>query len=371
MTDAVATTAPPAGAALAAQPVSALFLGIDVFRGVAVALVVVLHASGAALPALAEGSTSASTLALWMQFLNRALQFVVPAFLLISAALLTHSLLARPDLGRYFKRRVGRGAWPYLLWSVIFICWYVWRGERPAEELSDPSRWLFYLGYGKASFHLYFLLVALELYLVLPLLLPLARRRPSIGVTLLTGLGLQGLAYVLNATLFDFRFPASTLLWYLAPVILGVGIGARLGEFQGWWRRRRVWWLAGLAISAALYLPQGLALIGGQEVVTWAYSLSHWLYSTLASVALLALSLRLARVPRLGALLAGLGVLSMPVYLLHPIVIQLLGDLGFPGGLGAFLGVFGVMILVSLSLPWLIGRAVQGTRFSDVLFGRS
>ena len=350
----------------AAQPTAALPLGIDVFRGVAVALVVVLHASGNVLGALTAGSTSA----LWTQLLNRALQFVVPAFLLISAALLTQSLLARPDLGRYFRRRALRGAWPYLLWSVFFVFWYVWRGERPAAELGDPARWLFYLGYGKASFHLYFLLVALELYLAVPLLLPLARRRPTIGAALLIGLGVQGLAYVLNATLLDFRFPASTLLWYLAPVLVGVGIGARLGEFSDWWRRQCWWWLGGLLLGAALYLPQGLALVGGKDVVSWTYSLSHWLYSTLASVALLALSLRLARVPRLGAGLASLGVLSMPVYLLHPICIQLLGDLGFPAGLGAFAGMFALIIAVSLGVPWLIGRAVQGTRLSGVLFGR-
>ncbi len=341
-------------------------LGLDVFRGVAVALVVVLHVSGSVLPALAEGSTSA----LWTQSLNRALQFVVPAFLMLSAALLTYSLLARPDLGRYLKRRALRGAWPYLLWSVIFVFWYVWRGERPAAELSDPARWLFYLGYGKASFHLYFLLVALELYLALPLLLPLARRRPGIGVALLLGLGVQVAAYLLNAAVFDFRFPASTLLWYLAPVLVGVGIGARLDEFPEWWRRRRLWWLAGLVLGAALYLPQGLALVSGGEVVSWSYSLSHWLYSTLASVALLALSLYLARVPRLGAALASLGMLSMPVYLLHPICIQLLGDLGIPGGLGAFLGMFALMTTVSLGLPWLLGRVLQGTKLSDVLFGR-
>lgn len=87
-------------------------------------------------------------------------------------------------------------------------------------------------------------------------------------------------------------------------------------------------------------------------------------------MALLALSLYLARVPRLGAALASLGVLSMPVYLLHPICIQLLGDLGIPGGLGAFLGMFALMTTVSLGLPWLLGRVLQGTKLSDVLFGR-
>lgn len=344
----------------------ALSTGINVFRGLAVVLVVLLHASGTALPALIGGSTASCA----MQFLNRALQFVVPAFLFISAALLTRSLLARPDLGRYVQRRVLRGLWPYLLWTGLFALWYVWRGERPAGELLDPARWWFWLAYGKASFHLYFLLVALQLYLILPLLLPLARRAPPIGLTLGLGLGVQALVYILNVVWFDLRFPASTVLWYLAPVLLGVGVGARLDAFPAWWRRHRVWWLAALAVSAALYLPQGVALVSGETVVAWSYSLSHWLYSTLAGVALLALSLRLGRVPRLSPLLAGLGLFSMQIYLLHPIVLQLFGDVGFPGHLGAFAGVFALLVAVGTLLPWLVGRLLQGSRLGDLLFGR-
>ena len=349
-------------------PASTLNTGLDAFRGLTILAVVLHHASGLALAQAQAGSTTALLLGL----LNRTLHFVVPAFLMLSAALLTASLLRRPDLGRYFRRRVLRGVWPYLLWTGLYALWYVWRGDRPASDLADPARWLFYLEYGKASFHLYFLLVALELYLILPLLLPLARRRPTIGWALALGFAAQVVVYALNAAFFHFRFPASTVVWYLAPIVLGVAVGARLETFAAWWARRWGWVMAGLALATALYIPQAVTYIDGGAVIAWTYSLGNWAYTTLASLTVLALSLSLARArPRLAAPFAALGGLSLQVYLIHPALLQLLDDRGFPGQTWAFLGVFALYTLVAALLPWLLARAIQGTRVSDFLFGRS
>ena len=213
-----------------------LLTAIDLFRGLTILEVVIHHTTGMGLRYTTPGTLEHDLLVL----LNRTLHFAVPAFMFLSATLLTASLLKRFDARTYFTRRVVRGGWPYLLWSVLYGLWYVWTQQRPPEVLSDPAKWEFYLLYGKASFHLYFLLVALEAYFILPLLLPLARRKPGILPMFLLGVIVQFGLFLLNRHVFKFQFPASTIFWYMLPVLLGVGVGANLKEFADWWRR--YWW---------------------------------------------------------------------------------------------------------------------------------
>lgn len=90
----------------------------DVLKGIGILEVIAHHALGQAGRKYAlEGSTEWWTLRL----VNRTLHFAIPLFLLVSAALLTQSLIKRPDWRRFVGRRTLRTFWPYLLWSVIFL----------------------------------------------------------------------------------------------------------------------------------------------------------------------------------------------------------------------------------------------------------
>ncbi|WP_343760590.1 acyltransferase [Deinococcus depolymerans] len=341
---------------------------IDVFRGLTITEVVLHHTTGMTLRHLTPGSLSHEA----VMILNRTLHFAVPAFVFLSAVVLTRSLLRHFEPRRYFWRRLTRGGWPYLLWSALYMLWYVWTGQRAPETLTDPARWWSYLAYGKASYHLYFLLVALEVYLILPLLLPLARRRPSITAALLVGLGIQLGLYLLNRELLRLPFPASTVLWYLLPVTLGAAVGARLDEFPAWWRRRRPVLLPLLGATYLLYLPAALAYVRGEPVTPLLYSGLSWVYTSLMALTLLGLAHRVQRTaPRAQQVLATLGSVSLQVYLLHPALLQALERWHPPGGTAAAVVLMsGGYALLALLLPALLGRALLNTRLSTLLFGR-
>ena len=130
---------------------------VDVFRGLTILEVVGHHASGLALRHATPGSLTHEALTV----LNRTLHFAVPAFVFLSCVVLTNSLLRRFEPRQYYWRRLTRGGWPYLLWSVLYILWYVWTGQREEASLEDSQRWWTWLAYGKVRYHLYFLLVAL------------------------------------------------------------------------------------------------------------------------------------------------------------------------------------------------------------------
>ena len=119
-TDTPASEAPSA-------PASGRLSAVDVFRGLTITEVVGHHTSGMALRYATPGTPEYEALSV----LNRSLHFAVPAFVFLSVAILTNSLLKRFDARRYFWRRLTRGLWPYLLWSALYVLWSVWTGQRP------------------------------------------------------------------------------------------------------------------------------------------------------------------------------------------------------------------------------------------------
>lgn len=343
---------------------------IDLFRGLTILEVVTHHTTGMAFRYTTPGTLEHEVLSV----LNRTLHFAVPAFMFLSATLLTASLLKRFDARTYFTRRVVRGGWPYLLWSVLYALWYVWTEQRPPEVLTDPAKWTFYLLYGKASYHLYFLLVALEAYFILPLLLPLARRKPGIPLVFLVGLVVQLGLFLLNRHVLKFQFPASTILWYMLPVLLGVGVGANLRTFPDWWRRH--WWLlVGLMLLAyAAYLPTSLANLRGEKVDALLYSVKSWLFTSLTALNLLGLSFvwhqsRARMLSGLKLLLTMLGTVSLQVYLIHPAIQQWL-ERSYPPGSVQPLTQVTLYGYLSLIIPAILASLIRNTRLSTLLFGR-
>jgi Uncharacterized protein conserved in bacteria len=343
---------------------------VDFFRGLAILEVVTHHTTAVTLRHLPEGSTAYLITA----GVNRTLHFAVPAFIFLSATVLTRSLLKDFRPLRYYSRRLIRGGWPYLLWSVLYVLWYVASGRRPPEVLTDPERWSFYLLYGKASYHLYFMLVALQVYLILPLLLPLARRRPPIWLAFVLGAALQAGAYLLNRNVLQTPYPGSTVLWYVLPIVLGVSVGARLGEFSEWFRKSR-WWVLGLLVLVfPPYLTVTTRQMLGESVDSVAYHALSWGYSALMALGLLGLAYQWQRSTHpLRILIATLGTVSLQVYLIHPFLLQVLEnwyapERSDPVGLTIALSVlYGLVVLM---IPAVIGRLLSGRRLSTLLFGR-
>jgi len=366
------TLIPPEQAAEPAGQTSraAALTPVDYFRGLAILEVVLHHSSGAARRYAEDGST----VLIFFNILNRVLHFAVPGFLFLSAAVLTRSLLARPDYGRYFWRRVVRGAWPYVLWTLLYLSWSAWLGDRPWNELLKPDKWQLWLGYGKGNYHMYFLLVALESYALLPLLLPLARARIRISAALALGLAVQVGIYWANKYYLHLTYPASTVLWYLAPVVLGTAVGGRWSEFQDWWKRRRSRVLLLTAAALAVHLPMALDFLDGMQVSPWWYSASTWAYTTPMALVVLGAGYSLWR--RGWARWVGLmGGLSLQIYLIHPAILEGLERLSPPDvvkeldGAPALL-MFLLMVALSLALPVGLARLIARLRLSGVFFGR-
>lgn len=102
-----------------------------------------------------------------------ALHFTREIFIAITGFVLVYTYANRPFSAKTFWRKRGIGVLlPYVLWSLF----YDWRTKPPLPPVPWLLRAAGDLLTGGASFQLYFILLTLEFYLILPWFLPFMRR---------------------------------------------------------------------------------------------------------------------------------------------------------------------------------------------------
>lgn len=378
-------------------------VAFDVAKGVGIVAVVALHLSNRAARLFHHPLDGG-----WwtLKTINQLANFCVPLFLFISAILMARSASRReqPDWKGFAVRRARSVALPLLLWSVFY--WFL-RGivlhdaglmkettrivpifgavQGPALVLDWPDR-LTELIWGKAEFHLYFLSILLQICLLLPFaFLALRRVRLNIWTATLLGVVFQA-GIVLVQKVLRFPYPGSCALWYAYGLIPAIWLGM---NWKGWPDFRRVAWP-----MWAIFAVAGFATFAYQVDIGLIGAANHEpspVNGTLQNAAVQAYALGASMLILVGLTLWGsfgakiqehlrvLGVYSLQIYLMHPVVMDLLSrhrslaildHLPLPSlwiFLGTLYGTFGIGLLLS-RVPYadqvLFGRpkAVTGSR---------
>lgn len=334
---------------------------VDVYRGLAILGVLIAHVGGRFLrevPAESEYWWLIATA-------NRLLAWVVPAFLFLSTILIGLSLLRNGP--PYSWARLRPVVVPYLVWTGIYLLFRVYEGNLPPLTL---ERMGLYLLWGKSYFHLYYMVLAIQLVLLMPLLLPVLRRRVPAWAVLLASIGLTLAFYWANRLYWQVPFPGSTLIWYLPTLAVGLTLVNEMHRLGQIMQHYRAWGLVFLGVGLGFYLPLAYNAIRGIPVNTFQYQVGYWVYSSAASFVLISAALWLSRT-RLSAALQFLGRYSLHIYLIHPLVIRMLERTPhFPEPLGIS-PAFVIYVLLSLLIPLTVGILAHRLRASRLLFGRA
>ncbi|MHA6803681.1 acyltransferase [Salinifilum ghardaiensis] len=225
---------------------------INLFRVLSFASVILIHVlSGAALlPSMPSHAV------------QMLLHFTREAFFALTGFVLTYQALRRPLPARQFwRKRFPWVAAPYLTWSVVYWIRFTW-GAWPQTTLEDALDGLLLgLVTGGHWYHLYFLLVTLQMYLVFPALLRLVRatagqHRWLLAASIAAQLALAGLAsYAPRTGLWtpvldehiDVMLPA-----YQLYALVGMLTAWHFDAIHAWVRRHGRIVLAALAGTALL-----------------------------------------------------------------------------------------------------------------------
>lgn len=273
-------------------------------------------------------------------------RFSVPIFFFISAFGLFYGKdPSAPFSYRDFLLRRGRAVVvPYLAWSVFYIvhdAFYYGTGIPPI--LSWPG----ILFFGNAKYHLYFMVILIWFYLLMPLWRVLLRRMtlPLLGAVLVLQVAFNYWSSFDTAfNLYVYGLPEGTLLrallfyrlnyWvvhYVFIFLLGGWLALHWGAFRTLMERRarRLYALGVLSLGLLLAWYYKLILTDGYtplEAIYTAHQLSPLgiLYTACASLALFAFFTHLGTNNFLGRAFQVLGRHSYFVYLAHPIAITYL-----------------------------------------------
>lgn len=174
------------------------------------------------------------------------LHYTREVFFWLTGFLLALSFLARPQpLRRFWPRRFLLVGVPYVAWSAIyFLGSNIQRGDL---GWSDVPTLLVRIATGSAWYHLYFLLVTMQIYLLHPLIQWLVRKTAGHHVALLAVLGVYQLALM---WLYQYARPALGWLGassnqklfffsYLFFIVGGAVSAWHARPFLDWVRRHR------------------------------------------------------------------------------------------------------------------------------------
>lgn len=152
---------------------------IEFIRGISMLGVVAIHVGSQHL--LAVGGANMHMIAL----LEIASRFSVPIFFFISAFGMFYNLdISKPfNYGEYLRRRGKTVLVPYMVWSIIYMLHNAWvAGATAGLTLYGLC---FNLFFGTASYQLYFMVLLLWFYLLMPVWLWLVRRINLAGLAAL------------------------------------------------------------------------------------------------------------------------------------------------------------------------------------------
>lgn len=176
------------------------------------------------------------------------MHFARYAFVFVSAFVLCHSYQDRSlSPIRFWRRRFAAVVLPYLLWTLIYYgletAMYGWPGV-----LSWLHLYLLHVFWGTEWYHLYFLVVSIQLYLVFPALRWLIDRWPGthgwlIGIAAAIQLGYMAMVSFVPAPPAPWVIPwehaEKALPLYLLFAVGGAVAARRQDQLNGWLTRHR------------------------------------------------------------------------------------------------------------------------------------
>lgn len=272
-----------------------------------------------------------------------ALHFTREVFLSITAFVMVYVYARRPFPVWTFWRKRGLGVLlPYIFWSLV----YVWLGVPHNPIQNWLSTALVDILTGNASFQLYFILLSIEFYLILPLFLPAIQRlgeRHPWRLLIASGALQVVLLFVDHNYIeagpftrtqlgqFVNSYQASFLPLYQFYAVLGGLAALHAGRLRSFVQKHSAWVLAASAIGlGALWLRYGVDVwvehqsdayntsVFQPVMVFYAAAVALFLYWLGVKWA----SARSPEAPRGQGFMSLLSDATFGIYLIHPLILM-------------------------------------------------
>lgn len=300
---------------------------VTLLKGVAIAAVVIIHILSS-IPGYIYTTTNAAQYI----FLDQLLRFSVPLFIGLSGYSLARRYQDIVEYVPFYKRRLLRIIPLYLLWSISL--WFVFNYIPEWNTYESPVPFWKVILLGRADYHLYFVPLIFQLYLLFPFLLNILKKYPR--TVLFGALTLQSTSYIAfnyvdtlsSKALFDSDQTQYSLLFsWIFYFVLGMFIAKRKLKQQDKTKTISFIWLAWGLSLAYLALQGQLQIFNGIDPLdALKFTRLPVLPYALSSIclALLVPWETFSHPTWLTKILHTIGIFSFTIFLSHTIVLRLL-----------------------------------------------
>ena len=267
---------------------------------------------------------------------RRFIAFGVPVFLMVSGYFIAFAAGRKDAKIKWpiLKARVVGLIIPYLVWSIIIFI-----GQALFYHRIYPSVWAYVerLLVGGATGSYYYIPLLIQLYLLSPILVPLAKNHWKgllVGTAVLM-LFVETLRYFQLFGLGDPIVPALirlTPLWFFPRRLfwfaLGIVFGFHIGDFKPFFVRHKNKLVVGAVVFYLLSLVEFEVLLAmsGQPWIDFFSTYTTNIYAGLFMLALLSVDkLKIPFTPQI----MDIGAKAFGIYLVHEQVLELVGTLMF------------------------------------------
>jgi peptidoglycan/LPS O-acetylase OafA/YrhL len=356
---------------------------VPLLRALAILAVVIGHAALRAMGPLepADGAHAAHEGAVALQYgllfvLAQLSFFAVPAFFFVTGLFCTFAI-QKPGLAAnagFLRGRLKALLVPLAVWSVV-----AFTADLVLGIPALPAYFSAHARAGEMEWGYYFLLAMVQVYLVAPFVVDLARRRwrgllvgsvalhlVVLGVRLAAGLD-AGLGAVADVpALGSWRGDWAVWRWQLY-LVLGVLAGLHGSKVEAWLRAHRRPLYAAAGVSAVAVVGEAFAFSTGLAQMDWFHSQLRPLVPLYACAVIAAYFATDIQATARTAALEKVGNLSFGLFVVHPIAYKVLArvvDRLAPGlGLEWPVVVALVCLVFGALVPYLVIAALSRSRF--------
>lgn len=280
---------------------------LDYIRFIACLAVMIVHITATGVTGYVHGSFPH----LVMLLVNKSLKFTTPIFIFLSGVTSFYSYRKREF--KYFsflKRRLSKVLVAYLLWCIIYYLAYIKIGY----YTWDNNFLITSILQGTMSYHLYFVIIIVQMYIVGPAFYHLLKSSDKKAAILLVA----AVVTLLCAEFIRFELSDRLFLKYIVFYMLGIYVTLERDSFVSLIERRKTYIVVG-------YLATGLAY----TVVSY-YDMSIttfvWFFYSLSSVFFVYYMGKIMKevFSKNYSFIKLFGQSSYYIYLMHPLVLTVM-----------------------------------------------
>ncbi|OHW63136.1 inner membrane protein YiaH [Andreesenia angusta] len=325
---------------------------LDVLRAILCICVLLIHIT-APLPGSFEKGTAGAIVS---SYINASIKFAVPCFIAVSGFVMSYVYGKRTVAPyEFYRKRLPNIVFPYLVWSGVYTALLVYRGELSL----DIKTALYNLSTGRAMYHLYFMVLLIGLYLLFPFLSSIyARYSPVVLTALLVAVNL--VYFSVAEGVYSHVNPLKYIGFFATGMFMAKGYNQKKELLEKW--RKPV-----VAIGIMLTIYYCISVYYSQyynEMLPF-YSATWLFYAIFSFFMYLALSSIIERNSGKSiSVMTEISKESFVIYLSHPLLLILLGDL-YPEGYSELLkAAFNTVGLALIYSVWIWMKRVRRVRSS-------